>query len=175
MPTASGVAIEPAGAGWRLSCAQRVPRPLAQVFPFYATARNLERLTPAFLHFRILHISSEPLAAGARIDYALRLHGLPVRWRTRIDEWDPPHGFVDRQVRGPFRTWLHTHTFRPLGDGTLISDVVLFDLYCRPLARTPVLGWIFADLRAIFEHRRREVERVFGQESAPHPARGLFG
>ena len=162
MQTTARIAIEPARAGWRLSCAQRVPGPPAEVFPFFATARNLERLTPAFLHFRILHISSEPLAAGARIDYALRLHGLPVRWRTRIDEWDPPRRFVDRQVRGPFRTWLHTHTFRAEGDATLISDVVLFDLYCRPLARTPALGWIFADLRAIFEHRRREVERVFG-------------
>jgi hypothetical protein len=59
MPTTSGIAIEPAGTGWRLSCAQRVPRPLAEVFPFYATARNLERLTPAFLHFRILDISVE--------------------------------------------------------------------------------------------------------------------
>ncbi len=164
MPTASGVAIEPAGAGWRLSCAQRVPRPVAEVFPFYATARNLQRITPAFLHFRILRSTPEPLAAGARIDYALRLHGLPIRWRTRIEAWEPPQRFVDRQVRGPFRTWLHTHTFQALGDGTLISDVVVFDLYCRPLARTPVLGWIFADLRAIFEHRRREVERVFRRE-----------
>ncbi len=65
-------------------------------------------------------------------------------------------------MRGPFRTWLHTHTFRAEGDATRISDVVLFDLYCRPLARTPALGWIFADLRAIFEYRRREVGRVFG-------------
>lgn len=67
-------------------------------------------------------------------------------------------------MRGPFGTWLHTHTFRPLNDGTLISDVVLFDLYCGPLARTPAFGWVFADLRAIFEHRRREVERVFRRE-----------
>ena len=161
MPTTAGIAIEPVGAGWRLSCAQRVPRPPAEIFPFFATARNLERITPAFLHFRILRSTPEPLAAGARIDYALRLHGLPVRWRTRIDAWEPPRRFVDRQVRGPFRTWVHTHTFQALGDGTLIGDVVLFDLYCRPLARTPALGWIFADLRAIFEHRRREVERVF--------------
>lgn len=92
----------------------------------------------------------------------MRLHGLPVRWRTGIDAWEPPHRFVDRQVRGPFRTWLHTHTFQAVGDATLINDVVLFDLYCPPLARTLALGWIFADLRAIFEHRRREVERVFG-------------
>lgn len=167
MPTTAGIAIEPVSTGWRLSCTQRVPGPPAEVFPFFATARNLERITPAFLRFRILRSTPEPLAAGARIDYALRLHGLPVRWRTRIDAWEPPRRFVDRQVRGPFRIWLHTHTFRALGDGTLIRDVVLFDLYCRPLARTPALGWIFADLRAIFEHRRREVERVFAREREP--------
>ncbi len=160
--TTGGIAIEPAAAGWQLTCTQHVPRPLAEVFPFFATARNLEHITPAFLHFRILHVSSEPLAAGARIDYALRLHRLPVRWRTRIDAWEPPYRFVDRQVRGPFRTWRHTHTFQVFGGGTLINDVVLFDMYCRPLARTFLLGWVFADLRAIFEYRRRAVARVFG-------------
>lgn len=170
MQSSDGIAIERTASGWKLSCEQRVGRPIADVFPFFAAARNLERLTPPFLRFRIRRISSEPLAAGATIDYVLRLRHVPIRWRTRIDEWRPPHRFVDRQVRGPFRVWRHTHAFRAAGGGTVIADTVRFDLYCRPLARTPILGWVNADLRAIFAYRRREIARVFARR-ADGPAR----
>lgn len=158
----SGIEIVSVAEGWRLSCEQRVRQPLPEVFPFYANARNLERLTPSFLRFRIRRISSEPLASGTLIDYSLRLHHLPIRWRSRIETWDPPRRFVDRQVRGPFRTWRHTHDFRSDGGGTAITDVVLFDVHCRRLLPALVRGWLLSDLRAIFEHRRRAVERLFG-------------
>lgn len=166
----SGIEIATVAEGWRLSCAQRVRQPLADVFPFYANARNLERLTPSFLRFRIRRVSSEPLAAGTLIDYSLRLHHLPVRWRSRIEMWDPPHRFVDIQMRGPFKTWRHTHEFRTDGGGTVIADVVQFDVHCRPLVPRPVREWLFSDLRKIFEYRRRAAERVFGEERTTAPA-----
>lgn len=145
-----------------LSCEQRIKAPLAEVFPFFSTARNLERLTPPFLRFRIRRISSEPLGAGALIDYSLTLHHLPVRWRTRIEHWDPPDQFVDLQIRGPFKLWRHTHTFRAAGEDTVITDTVQFNLYCEPLlAMTPLPAWIERDLRDIFEYRQREILKVF--------------
>jgi len=153
------------GDHWRLCCAQWVPRPVGAVFPFFASVHNLERLTPDFLHFRIRRASEESLQAGSIIDYRLRLHGVPVWWRTRIDEWTPGQRFVDRQVRGPFRQWHHLHEFCTDGSGTLIKDTVDFDLYCQRLFQTPALGWIESDLRSIFEHRRRQVAAVFGHEA----------
>lgn len=137
-----------------MSCDQRLPGPPAAVFPFFGDARNLERITPPFLRFRIRRVQGEPLAAGSRIDYSLRLHGLPIRWRTLIELWDPPHRFVDLQIGGPFRQWRHRHTFEENEGRTLVTDVVDFDLYCRSLARTPLLAWIEADLRAIFAYRQ---------------------
>lgn len=163
--SSSPTAITRVGDHWRLRCAQWVPSPIAAVFPFFASARNLERLTPGFLHFRIRHAPEKSLYAGALIDYRLRLHGVPVWWRTRIDEWTPGERFVDRQVSGPFRQWHHCHEFRTDGDGTLITDTVDFDLYCRWLFRTPALGWIESDLRSIFEYRRRQVAALFGPET----------
>ena len=160
------IRIEPQpGGGWRLSCRQRLPGPPGAVFPFFASARNLERITPPFLQFRIRRVQGEPVEAGSRIDYSLRLHRLPIRWRTLIEVWDPPHRFVDLQIRGPFRQWRHRHTFERDGARTLVTDAVDFDLYCRPLVRTPLLGWIAADLKAIFAYRQRATARAFDPAS----------
>ena len=161
----SSTTIARVGDHWRLRCAQWVPSPSATVFSFFASAHNLERLTPDFLHFRIRRAPEQSLYAGALIDYRLQLHGVPVWWRTRIDEWAPGQRFVDRQVSGPFRQWHHLHEFRTIGAGTLIKDTVDFDVYCRRLFQTPALGWIESDLRSIFEHRRRRVAEVFGRET----------
>ena len=146
---------------WSLICEQRVSCPVAKTFSFFSTARNLERLTPPFLKFRIHYISSEPLVAGAIIDYSLRLHHLPIRWQSQFEQWEPPHQFVDNQIRGPFKLWRHTHTFRADGSDTIITDTVQFNLYCRALKHTPILTWIHNDLRTIFDFRQREITKVF--------------
>ena len=155
------VTITRVGGERQLSSCSLVPQPPDVVFPFFASAHNLERLTPAFLQFQILS-APETLRVGSLIDYRIRLHGIPVRWRTRIDLWDPPLRFADRQIRGPFRRWYHLHEFLADGSGTLLRDTVTFDVYCRSLSRTPVLNWIDADLRRIFEHRQIRISAAFG-------------
>ena len=93
--------------------AQLVPQAAGEAFAFFADAFNLEAITPPWLRFRILTPRPIAMAEGALIDYRLALHGVPCRWHTRIDQWLPGRRFVDRQVSGPFRTWVHTHTFEP--------------------------------------------------------------
>ena len=149
--------------GWRLSCHQYVPLTPTEVFPFFADAHNLERITPPFLNFKILSRSHEPLLAGATLNYTLRLHHIPVFWRTVITEWNPPHHFVDTQQIGPFKRWHHLHQFKPTKHGTEIIDVVTFDLYCRRLTATPILGWIHDDLTRIFDYRRMRVAEILGK------------
>jgi ligand-binding SRPBCC domain-containing protein len=163
LKTKPAVTIDRQSTLYRLSCTQRVVEPIERVFPFFSEARNLERLTPAFLRFQILASSHEVLQAGSLIDYRLRLHGVPVRWRTRIEEWAPPLRFVDVQIRGPFRYWQHLHEFVQDEGGTLVKDTVDFDVYCQRLYQTPLLGWIDTDLRRIFEFRRSVIGSVFGE------------
>jgi ligand-binding SRPBCC domain-containing protein len=124
-----------------------LPRPRAEVFPFFADARNLEAITPAFLKFVVLTPAPIEMRAGALIDYKLRVHGIPLRWRTLISAWDAPRRFVDEQVRGPYRQWIHEHTFEERDGGTLMRDVVRY--------RVP--GGALADRLFV----RRDVERIF--------------
>jgi ligand-binding SRPBCC domain-containing protein len=145
-----------------LERAQLVTRSAEDVFEFFARAHNLERITPPWLRFEVLTPEPVTMRAGTVIDYRLRLHGLPLRWTSRIEEWRPGRGFVDRQVRGPYRLWHHRHEFEPHADGTIVRDRVT---YALPLGRLGELAGeplVARDLERIFDFRRDTVRRLLG-------------
>ncbi len=129
-------------------CELWLPLPPEDIFPFFADAGNLDAITPPWLHFRIVTPRPIEMRAGTLIDYKLRVRGLPMRWRTLISAWEPPHRFVDEQLRGPYRQWIHEHTFEPHNGGTLVRDVVHyavpFDFIAHPLFVRPEVVRIFA-------------------------------
>ncbi len=135
-----------------------LPRRREEVFPFFADARNLERITPPWLRFSILTPGPVEMREGALIDYRLRIHGVPVRWRTRIAAWEPPFRFVDEQVRGPYRRWMHEHTFEPMDGGTLCRDRVE---YAVPGGRLIARLLIRPDVDRIFAYRREVLTALF--------------
>jgi ligand-binding SRPBCC domain-containing protein len=136
---------------------QRLEAPPEAVFPFFADARNLEAITPPLLRFRLL--TPEPIAMGVGtfLQYALRLHGVPVRWDTLIQEWEPPHRFVDVQVRGPYRLWHHTHELVAVDGGTVMRDTVRYSVGFGVLGEVARRGLIVRDLEAIFAFRAQTV------------------
>jgi ligand-binding SRPBCC domain-containing protein len=140
-----------------LERSQRLVRPPEEVFPFFADALNLQAITPAWLHFRVLTPEPLTMAVGTLLEYRLRLHGLPLRWLTRIEVWEPPVRFVDVQVRGPYRLWHHTHTFAPAGDGTLMGDRVRYALPLGPLGEVAHAVVVRRDLDRIFAFRHAVV------------------
>src|SRR5579871_1189275 len=105
-----------------------VPHPREEVFAFFSRAENLEVLTPPWLHFSILSPGPISMRAGTRIRYRLRLHGIPLQWESEITAWDPPYRFVDEQMRGPYRRWIHEHQFLDRDGGTAVRDTVQYSV-----------------------------------------------
>src|SRR4051794_13373049 len=135
---------------------QVLDAPPAKVFAFFAEARNLEAITPPLLRFGV--VASEPIRAGARLRYRLRLHGVPIAWDTVIVEWEPPHRFVDVQMRGPYAIWHHTHEFTAApGERTLMRDTVRYAIGLGPLGELAHRALVRRDLDAIFDFRAKAV------------------
>jgi ligand-binding SRPBCC domain-containing protein len=138
---------------------QRLEAPPEDVFPFFADPRNLEAITPPILQFRLLTPDPITLGVGTFLQYALRLRGVPVRWDTLIQEWDPPRRFVDVQVRGPYRLWHHTHELVAVDDGrgTLMRDTVRYAIGFGPAGEIARRTVVRRDLEAIFAFRAERV------------------
>jgi ligand-binding SRPBCC domain-containing protein len=145
---------------------QWVPRPLDEVFEFFARPENLVEITPPWLALRVVTPGPLTMRSGLVIDYTVRVLARPARWRSLIAEYGPPHGFRDVQVTGPYRRWDHRHRFRREADGTAIEDVVVYEPPLGPLGALLDVLIIRRQLAAIFEYRRRRIEALFGTSAA---------
>ena len=135
----------------------RLPR--AEVFEFFSNPGNLGRITPSEMKFRILTPGNIEMRQGAEVEYAIRVAGIPMRWKSLISRWNPPHEFVDEQLAGPYRQWIHTHRFSEHGKSTVIEDEVQYELPLQPLGE---LGHWFVkrQLDKIFRFRQQAIEQA---------------
>ena len=136
-----------------------IPRPIKEVFTFFADVSQLQRVTPSWMHFRVEGYVPSSLTEGTIVNFRLKLRGIPFRWTSIISLWDPPHGFVDEQLYGPFKLWKHQHKFSLENGGTRVEDVVTY--------RTPIGGIIEKfvirpDLNKIFDYRERRITQLLG-------------
>lgn len=138
-----------------------LPKPPAEIFPFFADANNLEAITPPWLKFSVVGAGPIVMRQGACIDYRLKVHGLPMRWQSEITLWEPPYRFCDEQRRGPYQRWVHTHSFVEHQGGTLCLDDVEFAV---PGGRLIEKLFVRRDVRTIFEYRQSALHRRFGGE-----------
>lgn len=144
---------------------QRVPLPLERTFAFFAEPGNLARITPSWLGFRIVTPPPLVMAEGLRLDYRVRVLGIPVRWRSLISVYEPPHVFRDVQLSGPYRRWEHTHTFRAADGGTVVEDRVVYELPLGPLGAVVHAVLIRRQLDAIFDYRRDRITALLPREA----------
>jgi ligand-binding SRPBCC domain-containing protein len=139
-----------------------LPRPRVEVFAFFSDAANLEAITPPWVRFQTLTPAPVEMKAGALIDYKLQVRGFPVRWRTKITAWEPPVRFVDEQIRGPYRLWVHEHDFEARDGGTLVRDRVR---YAVPFDFLVHKFFVHRDIVQIFAYRTEKLLRRFAQGS----------
>jgi ligand-binding SRPBCC domain-containing protein len=140
---------------------QWLPLSIEEVFPFFTNAYNLEKITPPWLNFSVLRMSTDQIKTGTEIDYRLRLHGIPLKWKTLIETWEANKSFVDTQIKGPFKLWHHTHDFVEKDGGTLMIDTVRYELPMGVLGDWTG-GWMVRrDVKGIFDYRKTIIEQIF--------------
>ena len=143
----------------RFSLETTLALPRERVFPFFAAATNLELITPPELRFRVVSQVPVDIRQGTLITYRLSLYGVPFKWLTRISVWDPPREFVDEQLEGPYRQWIHRHTFSDAGEGTRMQDTVDYALPLYPFGEVAA-PLVAAQVRRIFAYRTSAIERL---------------
>ena len=137
---------------------QLLSYPIEQVFRFFASPENLNLLTPPWVNFSILSPQSIEMAVGTVIEYRIRLRGVPVTWRSEITEWQPPFAFCDVQLRGPYRFWVHRHTFEEKPGGTLVTDHVDYGVLGGALVNRL---FVAGELKRIFGYRKTRLHELF--------------
>lgn len=138
-----------------------IRRPLTEVFDFFSKAENLNLLTPAELEFKILTPLPIKMKAGALIDYKIKLNGIPFKWKTEISEWKQNEYFIDQQLKGPYRIWHHTHTFKVVPEGTEMTDTVNYlspGWFLEPLIQSL---FIKKKVEGIFDYRNSKLKEIF--------------
>ena len=149
---------------YELDVEQFIDQPVEKVFEFFSRPENLEEITPPRLGFTIMTPSPIPMEKGSLIDYTIRILGFPVHWRTLITSYDPPNGFVDEQIKGPYVLWHLKHSFKNENGGTIIRDTVRYAVPLGIIGRFLNLIWIRKDLKDIFAYRRNFIANKFGEQ-----------
>jgi uncharacterized protein (TIGR01777 family) len=148
--------------GRRFFMRQWVPLSKSDTFSFFSDHHNLEVITPPKLKFRVEGMDTEKIQEGSLIDYKLQLSGVPFRWRTKIESWDPEDSFTDTQLKGPYKLWHHTHSFEAMGEGTLMTDLVRYKLPMGYLGRLGGGWYVDGNVRSIFNYRFDNLEKILG-------------
>jgi ligand-binding SRPBCC domain-containing protein len=145
---------------------QLIPRPLSETFDFFARAENLEKITPPWLNFRICSQLPIEMCVGAKIDYTIRLAGVPLSWQTRITTWAPERCFIDVQEHGPYSLWEHTHFFTPNESSVLMTDRVRYALPLGFLGRAVNAVAVRSALAAIFDYRFQCIKILLAKDES---------
>jgi hypothetical protein len=140
---------------------QWVAKPINEVFSFFSNENNLETLTPSFLQFKVDGKSTANIIQGTEINYSLRIHGIPTKWKSRITIWNPNLEFKDVQIKGPYSKWEHTHLFEELSSGTLLKDKVIYQLPFAAFGGNLAQKFVADDIRKIFDFRKISIEKIF--------------
>lgn len=145
---------------------QWFPHHKRELWNFFSTESNLEIMTPPWLSFKVLSKSTPEIQSGTTLNYQLKLHGIPLKWETKIDQWQPAQQFVDTQTKGPYALWHHTHSFEDHAGGTLMTDHVRLRLPLGKLGFLVASPMVLRDVARIFNYRKHKIAEIFGK--TPH-------
>ena len=138
-----------------------INKPLSEIFEFFSNAENLNKITPPDMQFKILTPLPIIIKKGTLIDYKIKVNGIPFNWQTEITEWEPNKRFIDKQLKGPYRVWIHEHTFEEKDGKTIMNDHVQF--LSPGWFLEPIINKLFIEkkVKGIFAYREKILTNLF--------------
>jgi len=143
---------------------QKINKPLDEVFEFFSKLENLGKITPNWLKFEIKTSPEQTMKKNAVFIYKIKFHNVPMKWKTLITKYEPPYLFVDEQAKGPYKKWVHTHTFEEVNGFTVMSDKVEYDLYGGIFKSIVHSAFVKNSIVEIFSYRKKIISEVFESE-----------
>ena len=135
---------------------------LDEVWDFFSSPHNLQKITPASMGFVIKAGAEGKMYPGQIIAYTVKpIAGIPMNWVTEITHVSDKKFFVDEQRFGPYKMWHHEHHFKQVEGGVEMEDIVSYLLPFGFLGK--IAHWLFVkrQLQTIFDHRTQVVSRLF--------------
>jgi len=146
---------------YKLKRSQLIKCDRTEVFNFFKSPVNLEKITPSNVGFNILTPNPINMHTGAVLDYTINLLGLKVRWTTLITDYNEPDGFTDVSIKGPYSFWHHQHEFLETKEGTIMNDEVTYSLPFGFLGQIVHQLWVKRKLNEIFDYRAKYIKTKF--------------
>ena len=140
---------------------QYIPKTKEEVFDFFSSEKNLEKITPPYLNFKVLGKDTPEIQEGTIINYELKLHGIPMRWKSLISNFEKNNTFIDQQLKGPYSKWVHQHDFISTHHGCLITDDIVYKVPLGLIGRIFAGAYVRNDVRKIFKYRQSVIGEVF--------------
>lgn len=140
---------------------QIIDKKLEDIFPFFTKPENLSLLTPHWLKFKIRKKTSANMEVNAEFVYTIKFYNIPMFWKTKITKYEAPNVFVDEQLSGPYKKWVHTHTFEAKGNSTIMRDKVEYDLYGWFLKSIIHRVFVEKSVKKIFQYRKTVLGAYF--------------
>lgn len=132
----------------------------AEVVSFFKDAKNLSKITPKELSFEVINHKDSPITDGSKLTYRFKKYGIPFTWTSLIKNSKENGTFTDVQISGPYKKWVHEHSFYQLKNGTLIVDQVHYQMPFGILGKA-LMPLVHKDIKNIFKFRKKALHDIF--------------
>ena len=144
---------------------QHVKATVEECWTFFSSPKNLEKITPKEMGFKITDFDHKSMYSGQIIQYKVTpLLGISLSWMTEITQVKENSYFIDEQRFGPYSFWHHKHFFEATPNGTKMTDIVHYGLPLGFFGQIMNTLVVKNKLKSIFEHRRVSIDEMFNSK-----------
>ena len=148
---------------YRLEAIQNLPISKSHAWDFLSNPKNLKRITPDYMGFKIINGMADKMYAGQIIQYMVTpVMGIPTKWVTEITHVDDGNYFVDEQRFGPYSLWHHKHFIKAIKNGVEMKDIIDYKIPLGIIGRIAQPILVAPKLKEIFEYRKNALIELFG-------------